>query len=55
MQASVAAAHGLQSRGSVVVAHEFSYLSACGIFLDQGLNPVSFALQDEFLTTEVLT
>ena len=46
--ASVAAAHGpgscdstprLQSTGSVVVAHGLSCLVACGIFLDQGLNP----------------
>ena len=34
--ASLAAEHRLRSVGSVVVAHE---LMACGIFLDQGLNP----------------
>ena len=35
-------AHGLQQlqhAGSVVVAHGFSCFMACGIFLDQGLNP----------------
>ena len=32
------ASHGLQSTGSVVVAHGFSCFAACGIFLYQGLN-----------------
>ena len=32
-------AHGLQSTGSVVVAHGLSCSTACGIFLDQGFNP----------------
>ena len=36
---SVAAAPGLQSTGSVVVAHRFSCSEACGIFSDQGSNP----------------
>ena len=37
--ASLAAELGLQSTGSVVVAHRLSYSTACGIFLDQGSNP----------------
>ena len=37
--ASVAAAPGIQSTGSVVVAHRLSYSKSCGIFWDQGLNP----------------
>ena len=36
---SVVVARGLQSTGSVVVAHQLSCSVACGIFLDQGLNP----------------
>ena len=36
---SVVAELGLQSAGSVVVAHELSCSAACGIFLDQGWNP----------------
>ena len=39
VRASVVAALGPQSPGSVVVAHEFSCSLTCGIFLDQGLNP----------------
>ena len=31
--------HGLESTGSVVVAPGFSCSEACGIFLDQRLNP----------------
>ena len=31
--------HGLQSTGSLVVAHGFSCSMACGIFPDQGSNP----------------
>ena len=31
--------HGLQSPSSVVVAHRLSCPEACGVFLDQGLNP----------------
>ena len=38
-QALVAAAHGLQSTGSVVVAHRLSCYAVCGIFLNHGLNP----------------
>ena len=36
---SVVVACGLQSTGSVVVAHGFSCSAACGILPDQGLNP----------------
>ena len=39
MQASAVVAHGLQSAGSVVVAHRLSCSMACGIFPDQGSNP----------------
>ena len=46
MRASVDVAHGLSScgfqaleQGSVVVAHGLSCPEACGILLDQGLNP----------------
>ena len=38
-QASVVAARGLQSAGSVVVAHGLSCSLACGIFLDHCSNP----------------
>ena len=38
MWASVVVAHGLQSKGSVVVVLGLSCLAACGIFPDQGLN-----------------
>ena len=37
-QASVVAAHGFSRAGSLVVAHGPSCPTACGIFLDQGLN-----------------
>ena len=37
--ALVAAAPGIQSTGSVVVAHRLSCSKSCGIFWDQGLNP----------------
>ena len=37
--ASVVAARGLYSAGSVVVAHGLSCSAACGIFPDQGSNP----------------
>ena len=37
--ALVVVAPGLYSTGSVVVAHGLSCSAACGIFLDQGLNP----------------
>ena len=36
---SIAAALGLQSTGSVAVAHRLSCSEACGIFPDQGSNP----------------
>ena len=35
---SVVVARGLWSAGSVVVAHGLNFSTACGIFLDQGLN-----------------
>ena len=38
MQASVGAAHGLQSAGPVVVAHRLSCTAACGVFLARGSN-----------------
>ena len=37
-QGSVVAAPGLQSTGSLVVAHGLSCSQACGIILDQGSN-----------------
>ena len=37
--------------GSIVVPHRLSCSTACGIFLDQGLNP-SPALAGRFSTTE---
>ena len=37
--ASLVVEHGLESTGSVVVAPGFSCSEACGIFLDQRLNP----------------
>ena len=36
---SVVVVHGLQSAGSVAVAHRLSCSAVCGIFLDQGSNP----------------
>ena len=39
LRASVVAAPGLQSTGSIVVAHGLCCSMACGIFQDQGLNP----------------
>ena len=36
--ASIVAPHGLQSTGSVVVAHRLSCSKSCGIFPDQGSN-----------------
>ena len=38
-RASVVVARGVQSAGSVVVAHRLTYSVACGIFPDQGSNP----------------
>ena len=40
MWASEVAAPRLQSTGSVVVAHELSCSTACGLFPDQGQNPL---------------
>ena len=37
--ASVVMVPGLPSTGSIAMAHELSCSTACGIFLDQGLNP----------------
>ena len=37
-QTSVVVARGLQSAGSIVVAHGFSSSAACGIFPDQASN-----------------
>ena len=44
-QASVVVACGLQSTGSVVVAHGLSRSAACGIFPDQDSNPCPMNLQ----------
>ena len=49
---SVVEASGLQSTGSVAVAHGLSCPSACGIFPDQRLNPVSPAPANGFVTSE---
>lgn len=50
---------GLSSRGSQAPEHRLnscgkglSFSAACGIFLDQGLNPVSLALQGDLFMTE---
>ena len=44
--ASLVAEHGLQGpRASVAVAAGLSWSTACGIFLDQGLNPCSLHWQ----------
>ena len=39
MWTSVVVVHGCQNSGPVVVPHRLSCSAACGIFLDQGLNP----------------
>ena len=39
--ASVVAASGLQSTGSIVVLHELSCPMGCGVFADRELNPLS--------------
>ena len=36
---SVAVAQGIKTAGSVAVEHGLSCSMACGLFLDQGLNP----------------
>ena len=46
----------LQSTGSsvwasTIVVHRLSFPAACGIFPDQGLEPVSSAVAGGFLTT----
>ena len=48
---SVAVVPRLKSIGSVIVAHRLSCPGACGIFLDQGMEFVSPALQGRFSTT----
>ena len=50
VQVSVAAACGLQSAVSLVVAHRFSCPTACEIFSDQGANLCPPALADRFFT-----
>ena len=45
--ASVVVACGLQSAGSVVVAHRFSCSVACEIFPDQGSNPCPLHWQED--------
>ena len=42
---SVVVARGLQSTGSVVVVHELSCSTTCGIFADQGSNPCALHWQ----------
>ena len=46
---SIVAAPGLQSTGSVAVAHGLSCSVACGIFPDRGLNPYFLNLQVDSL------
>ena len=48
---SVVAAPRLQNAGSVVVAHGLGCPAACGIFLDQGSEPVSPALSGRIFAT----
>ena len=43
--ALLVAEHGLKSTGSVTAAYGLSCCAACGIFLDQGLNPGSLHWQ----------
>ena len=46
-QASAAAAQGLSSTGSVVVAHGLRCSAACGIIPDQGSNPFPLHWQED--------
>ena len=48
---SVAVVPKPKSTGSVIAAHRLSCPEACGIFLDQGMELVSPALQGRFSTT----
>ena len=52
MLASVVSHPGLYSSGSGVAIHGLSCPSACGIFPDQRLNPVSPAPANGFVTSE---
>ena len=45
---------GSRHTGSVVAVHRFSCSEACGIFSNQGLEPVFPALAGGFLTTRAL-
>jgi len=49
---SVAVAPRLQNTGSIIVAHGLSCSLACGIFPDQGSNPMSLTLAGRFFATE---
>ena len=49
----VAASTGSRGVYSVVAAHRLSCPTACGIFLDQGLNLCLLALAGGFCTTEL--
>ena len=49
---SVVVALRLWSTGSIVVVHGLSCSAVCGIFLGQGVEPVSPALTSGFFTTE---
>ena len=54
-EVSVVGAHGLQSTGSIVVAHRLSCSKACGIFPDQGSNPclLHWQILNHWTTNEV--
>jgi len=51
-EASVAAAPGLWSTGSVVLVHRLSFSSACGSLPGPGTEPVSLALAGGFFIIE---
>ena len=46
---SIVAAPRLQSTGSIVVVHQLSCSTSCGIFLDQGSNPCVLPWQTDSL------
>ena len=52
LQTSVVAEHGVQSTESIIVAHDLNGSMACGIFLDQGFEPMFSAWPGGFFTTE---